>query len=386
MTEAKLSVAGSLLIAAVCLAVGAVLTIAGLIWYSGIDQAVSRTTQAWSFGQLKVVRGRYHRDDNALVVTGSESGWVLVTTGPVSIEAGDHPYLAWHLSGLRPGLDVRLIWRRSGEKGLRIRSVLQKNDGAVTLAMAGEDGWQGEITELGLSFQGELPGEVRIQGLSLLDASISSYLVALLQQWSAGDIWSQKSAHFRVFGDRGAAVPLTVAAALWVALSLLIYLLLAVRRGYALLVPALIFLCGWLLLDGRAFREKVYQAEVSSRQLAELNWHQRDQSVTEGPLFSFVAGIKAELPKESGRIFIFADEGRPAAEYERKKARYLLLPHRVYTGLVEPAVLEKMRKGDYLLVLGGGNTGAATNVSRWDGGEKLRLLRQSRMGRFYEVL
>lgn len=351
--------------------------------------ADSRPVERWTGRAFRSVEGRVRLLGDALEILGpSRRGRVVLSSGPVKIDAASVPYLEWNLSAPPAGVDMVLFWRRANRNALDVQPLMGGGAGPRVLQLSRNEAWQGTVAEIGFAIQGALARPITLEGVALHGSSPALFLASLLDQWLSFHEWTQRSANFLVLGDERSVVPLVPAVAVWVALALMLYggLSSVFRDLRSWSMVAAIVLAGWLVLDARWGLERARQLRATFEQYAGKTWDEKNLAGLDGELYGFLAEVKERLPKTAQRIFFLTGEQKPgAAEYERERARYHLLPHNAYAYPYQRGLLNSLRPGDYVVATGGAGGLASRRALQWAqrNGVSLELLHEAVAGRLY---
>ncbi len=321
---------------------------------------------------LAVAVGTGGIDEDALAVTPDPSGTIIVTVA-LAISAGDYPGVAWHLTGLPPGTDARLLWRSEARPGRTFTfAIPQEADRLAPVVVSRDQNWIGPLNGLALALRLPTPEQVRITGVTVDPMTLSSQLAGRLRDWTTFEAWSGASINTVVGGADLQELPLPVLLGLAALMAAGAAVALARWRpewiGAQLpLALVIMFLAGWFLLDLRWQWNLARQVVVTGRTYAGKDWREKHLAAEDGPLFEFIEKVRAKLPPGPARVFMAAD-----AHYFRGRGAYHLYPHNVY---FDPwtntlPVATELHSGDYLVVYHrlGIQFDAAQGLLRWDGG------------------
>ena len=105
---------------------------------------------------------------------------------------------------------------------------------------------------------------------------------------------------------------------------------------------------------------------MTARTYAGKDWREKHVAAEDGPLFEFIAKVRAKLPAPPARVFMAAE-----AHYFRGRGAYHLYPYNVYFDPWTNALPQssQLRSGDYLVVYQrrGIQFDPAQGLLRWDG-------------------
>jgi hypothetical protein len=210
--------------------------------------------------------------------------------------------------------------------------------------------------------------------------------------WTIFSGWSQRSINFIESGPRNALVPLILAVAAWVGLALLLYGIWKViqRQHWNWRVAGMVFLLGWVVIDIHWQANLWHQLQETHDRYDGKGWQEKHLAAEDGPLFKFIAEIKANLSSTPQRIFLVAAKLLEEDDYTRLRARYHLLPHNIYDYGAQLPSQGHAQADDYILILGTVpelTFDANRQLLQW-GGQALaaRKIYATSMGTLYKAL
>jgi len=335
--------------------------------------------------EMRAVEGRMHLDeDGSALLTPSHSKRILLTSGPIDVNAGDYRFFQWRALDIGAEVSTLLFWRPLGSTQLSVIPLRWSGLRGGVIDLGNEPAWNGRTGEIGLAFEAVAQSRIRLQGLALLPPSIGKRLEALLDAWLVFTPLTQKTANFLYLGEPETAVPLTLAAALWLGVAVLAYLLYAAVRGAAdLRVVAAIAVLVWLVLDARWGTEAWHQLTLTTDRYAGKTWQEKNQSLRDAALFSLASRLKTVLPTSPQRIFVLTEKTGDRSEWERERMQYHLLPHNPFAYRTAASFLNRMAPGDYVLSLGTGKRAENLFLRKQDAGLRLELVYRDDLARLY---
>ena len=351
---------------ALLLAVYLALTIPGA-WFGA---AATRTFDAKS---LAVAVGNGSIDGNALVVAPADASGTIIITVTVSVSAGDYRGVAWHVTGLPPGTEARLLWRSEFTKGRTFTLAIPTEGDRLAPVVASRDpNWIGPLNGIALALRLPVSETVNITGVSMDPMTLRSQLAGRFRDWTTFEAWNGASINTVVGGTDLQELPLPVLLGLAAILATVAAMALARWRpqwiGAGLpLALALMFVAAWLALDARWQWNLARQVVVTARTYAGKDWREKHLAAEDGPLFEFMEKVRAKLPPPPARVFMVAE-----AHYFRGRGAYHLYPYNVFfnpwNNVIPPA--SAMRSGDFIVVYQrrGIQYDNAQGMLRWDGG------------------
>jgi len=141
--------------------------------------------------------------------------------------------------------------------------------------------------------------------------------------------------------------------ALWVGLSVVLYVLLAwpapASRGWK--PYAALFLLGWLVLDLRWQWDLSQRVQQTEARFAGKSGDEQRLAASDGDLYRFLLDVRRHLPETPVRLFIVSADPAENTTYEAGRARYHLLPHNGYAGLSRPPDARIAVENNYVLIL-----------------------------------
>ncbi len=353
-------VLGALLLAVV--GVAAVL----FVWSGGL--AGSRPPPlVWEAQQIQVLLGRGLVSGEQLQIYPDASGRTLITLPAEPFSAEEYPYLLVERTGEEGAPLSSFVWlqadgsRDSLDIGWAGQSV-------AMLAPSAQEGWQGEIRQLGIITVGHA-NRFSLLRVTALPRSPATMWRGILQEWRVWEPFTGHTIHFRYGGPE---INLELRPSVLIGVTTLLALaLFALRRWLGRRPPpwqaaALIFLAGWMVLDLRWEGDLWRQHAVTRATYSGADWEARQRAAPDGDLFAAVETIKKLMPQSPQRLFVIVTDYKGRGEFYRLRTLYHLLPHRVYAEepvLPDPSAL---RVGDYVLRLWEPTSVLASNgMLRW---------------------
>lgn len=326
--------------------------------------ALKSETQAFVVAahQLKPIIGHTVLAGDFLKLDALQNGMAVISSGSVRLRASAFPYLSISQTGLTQDLNVDLFWRTEGqEKTVHTERLYVYGDGLITLHLAVNPLWKGDIVEFGLSVEGDLSQPFSVESIRFESWSIVSWAASIWDQWWSYGGWKGTSVNF-ISGGRYDKIqnipapeqPMLFFVVVWLGLSLCLYLL-ACRIPLFKLdwhVPLTMFLLGWLLLDSRWLYELWLRTEFTQDQYSGKTQQQKWQNEKDHQWYMMVDQLKQHIPEQSARIFQVYKTRQPLDDYFRFRVRYHLLPHNIYPYLQALPKPSEIKRGDYILDLG----------------------------------
>lgn len=330
------------------------------------------------------------------------NGKAVISSGSVQFSALAFPYLTIDQTGLAPHIIVDFFWRERGQENIvKTERLYHYGDGSLTLHLATNPLWTGEIIELGLSVEGELKRPLVIQTFKLESWSILTWAASIWDQWWSYGGWKGTSVNY-ISGGRYDKIqnipppdlPMLPAVASWLGVSLglyiLIWRLLSLKLNWHL--PLTMLFLAWLLLDSRWLHELWRRTQFTQYRYGDKTQQQKWQSEKDGQWYLMVEQLKKHLPEQSARIFQVMKSSEPMDDYYRYRVRYHLLPHNVFPYLQALPERSDINSGDYILDLGEHSSLRYHSDSNQleDAGstsvplQSVTLKYQSRLGRLYQ--
>jgi len=281
---------------------------------------------------FKFAFGSGHPATDRMLVDEFANGYALLTSGPVSIQAGEQRVLSYTWLPPKLPAEAAFFWRSSEDTQNVLKTEITA-PGTHYIDLATEPGWQGEITEFGFLVAGVNGEAVEIGETSLIPDNLNTRLKLTWRAWTAFELWSQQSINFIHGGDYRQIVFLPLLVAAWLLITLLLFWLLT-RFGKTtgsrqlLITTGLVFLLAWVLLDFRWSVNNLRQIGLSYETQWQADNQQRSNIDLDGKIHQYAQRLKNEvLGEQPARILILGDEN--AIDYYLLRAKYHLLPHSV---------------------------------------------------------
>jgi len=344
------------------------LILIGLLAYLAIDLPDSETEPLnYPATDFNFAFGSGHADQSHMLVDTFANGYALLSSGPVSIQAGNHPVLEYEWLPPRPEQEAAFFWRQKGQPNDVIRTEITSS-GTQLIDLSTEADWNGEIIEFGFLVAGEQSDTVAVGPATLRADSLVSRLQLMWQAWTTFEQRSQQSINFLQGGDHRQVVALPLIIIAWLLSGLLVMRIWlrkepSINRKQTMLVVfCLQLLAGWMLLDIRWISNNYRQASL-------IQWQADDDrrlsNDLDGEIYQYVQRLKSDvLGDMPARILIIGDEN--AIDYYLLRAKYHLLPHSVdvissFNKQLSPATI------DYVIYFGqsGGIANARGKTRLW---------------------
>ncbi len=312
--------------------------------------------------QLKPVVGKTEIAGDIVKLSSLINGIAVIRYDDVHFSASAFSYITLEVEGLAPLLSVELFWRNKGQvDSVYTLPIYQYGTESVTLHLAREPRWSGEIVEIGLSFNGEINQPFFIKFLQLESWSILTWAKSIWDQWWAYGGWKGTSINFtsggrfdKVKGIDGPEILMVPAVGFWLVLSVLIYIaytqILRIKIDKNLLLFMLF--SAWFVLDSRWLHELWRRTQFVEYQYLGKTQHQKWQKEIDSEWYKMTLQIKQLIPEQSVRIFQVLKTRKPLDDYYRYRVRYHLLPHNVFPYLQTLPKRSQIKHGDYILDLG----------------------------------
>jgi len=340
-------------------------------WFPGAREA------PWSARDLSLTRGSGRIVAGEWVVTAPDATGLVLLSVATGIRSGDYPAVEWQVTNLPAVADVRMLWRSDyAPQKLNSAPVRVEAGRALPVRLANDPAWIGRITGLALAVRTPLLQPLRVRGVVASPMGAGDVLRARFGEWLAFEPWSGASINTLVGGAEVQAVPLPLLVAAAIALAAVVLALLVRRRARLLGITlplglALLFVCGWLVLDARWTWNLARQVELTASRYAGKDAEGKLLSAEDGALFAFVEKARAALPAQPARVYVLSD-----AEYLRTRAAYHLYPHSAYAPRPNTVPRrEFLRPGDWVFVYQrrGIQYDVPHKLLRWDGGAEIAV-------------
>lgn len=313
--------------------------------------------------KLRPVVGQASPDGAIIKLSGLRNGVAVISSGPIQLLASDFPYITLNQSGLDSRrLVAELFWRKKGQENLvNTERFNHYHSGSLTLKLAKNAQWNGEIVEFGLSFQGVLNQPVIINSVDFEVWSTSAWARSIWDQWWAYGGWKGTSVNFTSGGqyDKVQNIPapeltMVPVIASWLGLSIFLYFLYSrvVKTDFDVAILLCMFLLAWLLLDSRWLHELWQRTLLTENAYGGKTQQQKWQNENDRAWYLMAQEIKQKLPEKSARVFQILKKTQPLDDYHRYRVRYHLLPHNIFPYSQTLPNKSQIKNGDYILDLG----------------------------------
>lgn len=332
---------------------------------------VSLSSEHFDARVLSVILGTGSIEENVLVVSPQPASKTVIVSLSATFRAADFPGVAWEVSDLPPATEARLLWHNAfAPARVLSREVPIRGGELAPVDVSSDPNWTGRVTGIALAIKLPSTKPVRIRGVTAQTLSAADVLAQRAHEWLMLESWSGTSINTVVGGAELPELPLPVLLGLSTAIATLAGLAFAAwrpRRFGPELPTAIVavFLASWFVLDARWQWNLARQVRATGDAYAGKTWREKHLAdKDDGPLFAFIERVRAKLPADPARVFVFAD-----VDYFRGRAAYHLYPQNVYFNpWVIPAT--SVRTDDYIVVYQRHNVSYddAQHSLRWDGG------------------
>ena len=313
---------------------------------------------------MTAVAGRVEKTSAGVVADGFQDGIILLSSGPVSINANAQKLLRLDLQIDKnlawPEEAPAFYWRRKGMESVVSRVTL---DGAPLVDLSVSKDWKGVITEVGFLFLEHGGEPAKLGEVSLEGRSFASSIRLLPVEWFEFEPWSQRSGNFLFGGAPGQKPSLTLLLVAWAALAILI-LAVAGRKTSAQTVSAIacLFLFLWMLADLRWTANRARQMGLSLESLTSQTVEERISASELGKFYPWVSRVRGEfIGPDPARVLLVLDPAQN--KYFGLRSKYQLLPHSV--NVVKGLDESMLNRGvDYVIFLGQFGAGISEQPSR----------------------
>jgi len=281
---------------------------------------------------LKFAFGSGHPAADRMLVDEFANGYALLSSGPVSIQAGQQRVLSYTWLPPKMPQEAAFFWRRSSDAQNVLKTEITAA-GTHFIDLATEPDWQGEITEFGFLIAGVNGEAVEIGETILIPDSLDTRLQLSWRAWMTFEEWSQQSINFIQGGDYRQIVSLPLLVTSWLLITILLFWLFTrfgktIGTRQLLITAGLISLLTWVLLDIRWSANNLRQIRLSFHMQSQTADQQRASIDLDGKIYQYIQRLKSEvLGEQPVRILILGDEN--AIDYYLLRAKYHLLPHSV---------------------------------------------------------
>jgi len=336
---------------------------------------------------FKFAFGSGHAAADRMLVDEFANGYALLSSGPVSIQAGQQRVLSY--TWLPPGMpqEAAFFWRRSSDSQNVLKTEITAA-GTHFIDLATEPDWQGEITEFGFLIGGVNGEAVEIGETLLIPDNLNTRIQLSWRAWTTFEEWSQQSINFLYGGNFRQVIALPMLIAAWLLITLLLFWLFTragnpISSRQLLITAGLVSLVAWVLLDIRWSANNLRQIRLSLHMQAQTAEQQRSSIDLDGKIYQYVQRLKNEvLGERPARILILGDEN--AIDYYLLRAKYHLLPHSVN---VAGNLAKELTPESLNFIIFFGQPGGITKVHGWKPSWQKSLVRidQGEWGVVYRV-
>jgi hypothetical protein len=362
--------AASLAIAAVAVVVGYLVANVPGAWFP------SAAPKVFDAAQMAMSRGRAQAAPGALLASPAPGEDAIVVVLRADLRSTDFAGIEWHVAGIPPDADVRLIWRTSYQPERLNLATMSVDDGRLRpIVMRNDPAWIGTIVGMGLAVRGNLRAPVEIRSVTAKPLGALEIVRSRAGEWLAFEGWRATSVESLAGGADVQDLPLPFVLALAAALVLAAY---ALKRRFAPAPGAVpwavfavaVFAVAWLVVDLRFAWNAARQSLLTARTYAGKDWREAHLAAEDAALFGLVEEAKAKLPATPARVFVLAE-----APYFRARSAYYFHPHNPWYDVFRDAGPETglPRPGDYVFAFRrrGVQFNPALGRLRWDDGQEL---------------
>lgn len=315
---------------------------------------------------FKSIMGSSRLDGEQLIVDGFSGGYALLSSGPVSIQAGTHRLLEFSWEPLCNQKAPAFFWREKSDAENLSRITLGEV-GEQSIDLAGEAEWRGEISEIGFLFTDNNGEPATLGAVRLQLDGLGARLNRMWKSWVHFERWSQRSVNYLHGGSANQQVSLPMLLIIWLAVTMLLLWLTSKLTGkpgshQLLMNGGVLFLAAWMLLDARWTANNLRQLHRSIESRWHTNDHERLLQGSDCGYYPYIQQLKDEsLGDEPARILIVATPD--VIDFYPLRAKYHLPPHSAHVVRELPA--SRIRDSlDYVIFFGA--AGDITHLPGWN--------------------
>jgi hypothetical protein len=335
----------------VAFVVGCVLVAAGYVAVNGGAFRTPAAAKVYEAAKMNLPRGTGRLDGDA-VYAQAVGNDVLIVAVATDFRARDLETIAWDVSNVPAGADVRLLFNSDyTPKRVHNRPLAIEGGRLLPIAMTGDRDWLGRIT--GLAIAVRAPGQtIRVHSVTAKPMSLAQLAKDRAGEWFRDEPWSGTSINSVTGGASSQslplAIPVTIAALFAFGVVVLLRRFAPRRHARSVATIATVaFVVAWLVVDVRWTVNLARQAIATLERYGGRDAAERALAAEDGELAAFVEKAKAALPPGPQRVVVLAE-----AHYFRGRAGWHLMPHRA---VWEPArnlapAPGMLRSGDYVFV------------------------------------
>lgn len=299
---------------------------------------------------LKFVIGSGRILNDTAYVTRYQEGFAIASSGPISISAKNFPLLTYDLDSSRQNPPT-FFWR-TAFRPQDIEVIDMEPDSSGILNLSAHSSWQGEITEIGVTFYSDRGHVAQIRKLSLKQETLGANIAALWHDWATFRPWSQASVNFQAGGRAGLEIPAPILLTVWLLTSLLLYLVarsLLPARKVTIVAFSLCVLLAWGLLDLAWVANRLQQVRLTL-DTEELGGEKACiDIVVDCKLADLAVKVRGQLRAGQGDkvLIAYRDSGD---RFRALRMKYRLLPSPAIVHKVSAAALPRGSE-NYILLL-----------------------------------
>jgi hypothetical protein len=332
---------------------GLALTAVLLVAFFGA--AVGSPDTQWDPADAIVNIGSGEIIDGALVIKPDRYGKAFVTVPVRALDLSDYPYVNVEFSDRDSLGRALLLWGSGFGRGQYRQSDLPLGSSRTVKAFMGAvDGWEGEVTMLGLGFFIRPGGDVALKSLSLTRPGPLIWLNRVMGDWLYFRPWMPVDINLHV-GKRDFASgysPVVIFACCFVILALACGLWAARGNrgpGAALGAVGVAMLVNWIVLDLFWQLRLVRQNWVTINTFSEKNSEQKLLASQDANVVKFAARVKGEIgSQDDTRVFLAG-----ARDDLTMLTAYYIAPLNTYwhRGGPELPAADWLNPGDFVLLV-----------------------------------
>ncbi len=370
----------------------ALLLVAGLslvMLRSALQEPVASTDPMQvSLEYFHFMQGHGQLQQGVLEINQRTNDRTIISNRRSPVDAGKYRYLQFDLSPIKLNEGLPLFFWRSADSGQLHTTPLEENI-LDHLDLGRHQQWRGRISEFGFMFQGNDDQVWHLLDVAFYPDNQAQSLTSILSDWLELEVWSQHSVNYINGGAANSRWSLGILVASWVALSLLLYWLLARMAGQSLdgKRVAAILLMGWMLLDVRWLYNLLQQAQVTREVYAGKTLDEQYRAGMDADYYAYFQRLMTRVLPEDPQFLYVLDNN---TDYYRAKLPWLLAPHNVFNRDQYPRP-EYAAKSGYVLVLEaipGLRFDRSGRVLRWGQNSQLPVepVDQDPLGVLYRIL
>jgi len=277
--------------------------------------------------QAVVVRGESGKRGSLWAPAADAQGILIIRLSDHTIDTAMYPTLRLAALADTQPIAAKLLWRRAdGPMTTFAKTIAWQGDGVERVALARDPEWRGNIAGFALALWMQPKAALLLRSATLLPDTGASVLSQVVGEWFDLEPWGEFSVNYLFGGTPNPRIPLLPAAVAVAALALVIYSILARRKGLAplLAVGAVFAIAAWIAVDLRWQFNLLSNLRLTAEKYAGKTIDEKHRVAEDARIYQVAEAIRNGMPHGVTKVTLISDLAN--MELFVGKLRYYLFP------------------------------------------------------------